>query len=137
MHEVEASERRDRPVDELLHVGLRDDVAGRGDGFPARPLDLGDRFAQPLLVAIVQGHARARARERERSRASEARSGAGDRRDLAVERRGRHARSVEATAASRSSSEGSTSRSSEAAYGIGVSFAVTRSGVERSRSIGT
>ena len=59
-------------------------------------------------------------------------------RDEAVGERGRHHAAVIAfTAATRSSTVGSTSRSSAAAYGIGVSFAATRAGVARNASMPT
>ncbi len=109
------------------------------------PSGLDDRGAdrrRTLDVDVDDADRRARLRETGRHRGAEPARPAGDDRDAVLEaeeardepvgqRARHHAATIVVTAATRSSTVGSTSRSSAAAYGIGVSFAVTRTGVAR------
>jgi hypothetical protein len=98
--------------------------------------ELRDRLRKARLVQVVDGKGGARLGQPEGGGTAQAGACARDRGNLAGERLAQLAITV-ATAARRSSSEGSTSRSSEAEYGIGVSLAVTRSGVALSSEIPT
>src|SRR5262249_29422626 len=101
-----------------------------------------------IAVDVEDGERRAGLREAGGDRSAEPATAAGNDRDAVLEaekardealrKRGRHQPAVIVlTAATTSSTVGSTPRSSPVAYGMGVSFAATRAGVARNASMPT
>jgi hypothetical protein len=110
VHDVETAEFALGPCDEGLDVLLLRDVAELTDDIRARETD---RLVEPRLVDVVRDDVRALGGERDRRGAPEARARAGD--DCDLSREATQPCITCATAASTSSSDGRTSRSSVAA----------------------
>src|SRR4051794_20897258 len=145
---VDAAEPGDHVGDGEVDCRRVGDVGGERGGRAARVPDRGAHLAGALRVDVHDRDRRARLREAAGDRCAEPARAASDDRDAALEaeeacdksvgeRCRRHAAVIAFTAATRSSTVGSTSRSSAVAYGIGVSFAVTRAGVARNASMPT